>query len=181
MYLSAYLWNNNEIFSATQICSLDFVPDPVYNEEFFEDLTFCQMTLSCENNCGKVNKYNDLITNQRCFCDKLCLIFDDCCSDFVEFCPEESALGNNILDTKFSGLVNSSYIHSINSLLDNFEYKVVSFCPSDPTACGPPPIYFERTINDAHHSAQALQAAGGGRERREGTRWHVDFLRTQRQ
>ena len=105
------------------------------------------MTSSCENNCGKVNKYNDLITNQRCFCDKLCLIFDDCCSDFVEFCPEEAALGNNILDTKFAGSVNSSKIHSIYSSLDNFEYKVVAFCPSDPAACKPPPINQDMTID----------------------------------
>ena len=106
------------------------------------------MTSSCENNCGKVNKYNDLITNQRCFCDKLCLIFDDCCSDFVEFCPEEAALGNNIIETKFSGSVNSSMVVSVLSLLDYSKHKVIAFCPSDLSACEPPPSYFERMIND---------------------------------
>ncbi|CAH1802979.1 unnamed protein product [Owenia fusiformis] len=78
-------------------------------------------TVSCEGRCG--SHINDTIMSLSCSCDRDCNMYDDCCEDFRDMCPN-LARGLEGLGPRF---------HCGMSLGGGKHVYVIATCPNDGT------------------------------------------------
>ena len=87
--------------------------------------------LSCQGFC---NIPSDFDSHRLCSCDKNCLLYGDCCLDYIQACHVENVTFQNLLDGPKSKCVNTS---------DGNSSLIISQCPYSETAC----LYSNSSLN----------------------------------
>ena len=56
----------------------------------------CKHSISCEGACGFRGDEAEMSLFRLCSCDRMCLLYGDCCADFFEKCPVQSNLSRGL-------------------------------------------------------------------------------------
>lgn len=98
------------------------------NGASLDDITHEECS-SCRNRCSATNSMG---WNQYCSCDGACFVYEDCCWDFQQACPEEHQAALTVL-SQLQGSPRSTCVNSLPTEW-NYSYRLVSECGSDPCA-----------------------------------------------